>query len=135
MNIQEINEVLDEIIFQLNENSAKISQMEVHNDDAKNQYGVVTNKKFPHFHWLVNNKIHFKFGDRCPKTKAELKKLIAFPEEKNILKGKDYKDILADLRTVITYEGKEDTVYEHLKAKWRILNKPRDIEEKDLVSL
>ena len=40
MNIQEINEALDEIIFQLNENSAKISQMEVHNDDAKNQYGV-----------------------------------------------------------------------------------------------
>lgn len=128
MDIQELNEQLAKIAFVLEEEAAQISNMEVHNEDKINQYGVVTNKKFAHFHWVYNNAVHFKFSNRCPKTKAELKQMVAFPDEVKTLSSKDYKDILSDLRKKWKLKnGTQTTVYEALKSMWEDLHDYRDI--------
>lgn len=126
MNLHELNEKIEKL---LNEEAARIGNIVINNEDRVNEYGVCT-EKFAHFHWYYNHNVHFKFGNRCPRTKSELKKLIAFPEEMNILSSKDYKDILKDLNS--TYNNKK--IYDLIIDKWKDLHPNRNLN-KELILL
>lgn len=129
MDIKQINNIIETY---LNEEAARIAQFQIDNEDQMNTYGIVTNKKFAHFHWVYKHKIHFKFANRRPKNKEELIKTIAFNNEKDLLSTSEIKTILRQLKANI--DGK--TVYDALKAEWENLHTYREQDlQNELIQL
>ena len=132
MDIKKLNIILEQFLetFQINEMATINGQIRVNNEDTTNQYGK-TQTKFAHFHWTYNDKIHFMFSEECPKNVSQLKQLIAFPEEKNILSSGEYKKLLKILQTKMNKpQFKGLTVYQSAMKVWRQLHNNRPIDFK-----
>lgn len=90
MTIEKLNE---EIILQLHSlavinEMAKINkQIELRNEDDGDTV------KFAHFHFRG---VHFKFMRKCPETKEDIVRMVAFPnKELQKLSTKDYKRFIS----------------------------------------
>jgi hypothetical protein len=77
-----------------------------------------SDEKFAHFHWKG---VHFKFQRNLPKTKTELRPMIAFSKEESKLSEKDLSDLLKILKQK-PQRALAPTVYEALINQWEILN-------------
>lgn len=116
MTVEKLNE---EIILQLHSlavinEMAKINkQIELRNEDDGDTV------KFAHFHFRG---VHFKFMRKCPETKEDIVRMVAFPnKELQKLSTKDIKDLLVLLHSNWD-KNSSMTVYEACIAVWGTLH-------------
>lgn len=103
--------------------------IEVNNEDTIDSNGN-SNKKFPHFHWLYNRKIHFKFANRMPKNASELRKMIAFDSEQSKITDQE----LNKLAKLLKSKHEDTTLYQAALDMWIRKHKQRNIYD-DIVML
>ena len=126
MDIQHLNILLEAL--SINEMAEISGKIRVDNEDKTNNKGE-TLTKFPHYHWLSKENIHFKFANRCPKNITELKSTIAFKKEKEKISDKELTKLLKVLKSPASepeYNGM--TVYEAGLEYWKFIHPKRLVE-------
>lgn len=131
MEIEQLNKILEQFlnVYQLNEMARIGKYIEINNEDVINQDGKIS-EKFPHFHWLYNRKIHFKFANRCPKNASELRKMIAFPADQKQITDQE----LTKLIKILKSPYKDTDIYNESFKTWKAIHPTRDIY-KDIIIL
>lgn len=129
MNIKQLLEALE----QLNEMAIINGVIEVNNEDITNKDGSITTK-YPHFHWVYDHKLHFRFANRIPNNKQELKQLMCVKFERDKISDKQLNKILKDLNSIVSkgvFKGR--TTYDVAFNHWQTLHPYRTDFQNEII--